>query len=393
MLLNTEDFRLAAKRRLPRFVFDYVDGSADDGHCLRRNRSDLDALTLTPRVLRDTSHIDMSVDVLGSRWSLPFGVAPVGLCGLVRPGGDAMLARAAARAGAPFVLSTASNMRLEDIRASAVDAVQWMQLYVMHREMAARIMQRARNAGYQALVLTVDVPVSGNRERDARNGFRVPFKPTVRLGWDLATHPRWAMRSLLGGPPNFANLTDQAVAGDSASVQAALLSRAMDRTLVWETLGWLRDHWRGPLLLKGVLHPEDARTALAHGVDGVIVSNHGGRQLDAAPSAISALPGVVAAIQGRVPVLMDSGIRRATDVAKAIALGASGVFLGRPLVFGLGAFGEKGVEAVFDVFRSDLERTMALLGVARLGQLVGTLPEDGTGHTDQRTLAGGSGRD
>lgn len=185
------------------------------------------------------------------------------------------------------------------------------------------------------------------------------------------------MRSLLSGPPNFANLTDQGMAGDSASMQAALLSRAMDRTLVWETLGWLRDHWKGPLLLKGVLHPEDARTALAHGVDGVIVSNHGGRQLDAAPSAISALPGVAAAIQGRIPVLMDSGIRRATDVAKAIALGANGVFLGRPLIFGLGAFGEAGVEAVFDLFRSDLERTMALLGVARLDQLPGTLPEGG----------------
>lgn len=184
MLLNSEDFRLAAKRYLPRFVFDYVDGAADDGHCLRRNRDDLNAITLTPRILRDTSHINMSVDVFGSRWSLPFGVAPVGLCGLVRPGGDLMLARAAARAGLPFVLSTAFNMRLEDIRASSVDAVQWMQLYVMHREMAARIVQRAYNAGYQALVLTVDVPVSGNRERDARNGFRLPIRPTARLGWD-----------------------------------------------------------------------------------------------------------------------------------------------------------------------------------------------------------------
>lgn len=374
MLLNSEDFRLAAKRYLPRFVFDYVDGAADDGHCLRRNRDDLNAITLTPRILRDTSHINMSVDVFGSRWSLPFGVAPVGLCGLVRPGGDLMLARAAARAGLPFVLSTASNMRLEDIRASSVDAVQWMQLYVMHREMAARIVQRAYNAGYQALVLTVDVPVSGNRERDARNGFRLPIRPTARLGWDLASHPRWSLRSLLSGPPSFANLTDPAMARSSASMQAALLSRAMDRTLVWDTLGWLRDSWKGPLLLKGVLHPEDARTALAYGVDGVIVSNHGGRQLDAAPSAISALPGVVEVIQGRIPVFMDSGIRRATDVAKAIALGATGVFLGRPLIFGLGVGGEAGVDAVVDVFRADLERTMALLGVARPAQLSETLP-------------------
>lgn len=377
MLLNSEDFRRAAQRRLPRFVFEYVDGSADDGQCLRRNRSDFDALTLTPRVLRDTSHLDTSVELFGSRWSLPFGVAPVGLCGLVRPGGDAMIARAAARAGVPYVLSTASNMRLEDIRASAVDAVQWMQLYVMNREMASRIVQRAHNAGYQALVLTVDVPVSGNRERDARNGFRVPIKPTAKLAWDLATHPRWSMKALLNGTPNFANLIDPSETGDSASMQAALLSRAMDRTLVWETLKWLRDQWKGPLLLKGVLHPDDARAALAHGVDGLIISNHGGRQLDVAPSAIAALPDVVAAIQGRIPVLLDSGVRRATDVAKAMALGAHGVFLGRPLVYGLGAFAEPGVEAVFHLFRADLERTMALLGVSQLDQLPQTLPAVG----------------
>lgn len=369
MLLNTEDFRREARKRLPRFVFDYVDGAADDGGCLRRNQGDLEALTLTPRVLRDTSRIDTSVEVFGSRWALPFGVAPTGLNGLVRAGGDAMIARAAARAGVPFLLSTASNMRLEDIRASATDAVQWMQLYVMHREMAARIVQRAHRAGYQALVLTVDVPVSGNRELDARNGFRVPLRPTARLGWDLATHPRWSMSTLLNGPPDFANLTDPGEDAGSASMQAALLARAMDRTLVWETLGWLRDHWKGPLLLKGILHADDARIALRCGVDGVIVSNHGGRQLDAAPSAITALPGVVAAVQGRIPVFMDSGIRRATHIAKAIALGAKAVFLGRPLLYGLAARGEAGVDAVFDMFRADLQRTMALLGAPRVDAL------------------------
>ncbi|WP_157269818.1 alpha-hydroxy acid oxidase [Azohydromonas aeria] len=369
MLLNTDDFRREARRRLPRFVFDYVDGAADDNSCLRRNHSDLDALTLTPRVLRDTSRIDTSIEVFGSRWALPFGVAPTGLNGLVRAGGDAMLARAAARNGVPFVLSTAANMRLEDIRATATDALQWMQLYVMHREMAARIVQRARQAGYQALVLTVDVPVSGNRELDARNSFRVPFRPTARLGWDLATHPRWSVSTLLNGPPDFANLADLGQSADSASMQAALLSRAMDRTLVWETLGWLRDHWKGPLLLKGVLHADDARAAVSYGVDGVIVSNHGGRQLDAAPSAISALPDVVAAVQGRIPVFMDSGIRRATHIAKAIALGAKAVFLGRPLLYGLAARGEAGVEAVITMFRDDLERNMALLGASQTEQL------------------------
>ncbi len=382
MLLNTDDFKREARKRLPRFVFDYVDGSADDGNCMRRNHSDLDALTLTPRVLRDTSRMDTSIDIFGSQWALPFGVAPTGLNGLVRPGGDALIARAAARAGVPFVLSTASNMRLEDIRATATDAVQWMQLYVMHREMAARIVQRAHKAGYQALVLTVDVPVSGNRELDARNGFRVPLKPTAKLGLDLATHPRWSVNTLLNGPPDFANLTDPGESAGSASMQAALLARAMDRTLVWETLSWLRDHWKGPLLLKGILHADDARTAVSYGVDGVIVSNHGGRQLDAAPSAISALPGVVAAVQGRIPVFMDSGIRRATHIAKAIALGAKAVFLGRPLLYGLAARGEAGVDAVFDMFRADLERTMALLGVARIEQLPLIEGQDQTGSAN-----------
>lgn len=377
MLLNTDDFRREARKRLPRFVFDYVDGGADDGSCLRRNHSDLEALTLTPRVLRDTSRLDTSVEVFGSRWALPFGVAPTGLNGLVRAGGDAMLARAAARTGVPFVLSTAANMRLEDTRAVARDAVQWMQLYVMHREQAARIVQRARQAGYQALVLTVDVPVSGNRELDARNGFRVPLRPTARLGWDLATHPRWSMSTLLNGPPNFANLAEPRQGADSASMQAALLARVMDRTLVWETLGWLRDHWSGPLLLKGVLHADDARAALRHGVDGIIVSNHGGRQLDAAPSAISALPHVVAAVQGRIPVFMDSGIRRATHVVKAIALGAKAVFLGRPLLYGLAARGEAGVEAVFGMFRADLERTMTLLGTPQIDQIAVSQRQDG----------------
>ena len=369
MLLNTEDFRLEARRRLPRFVFDYVDGAAEDGECLRRNRSDLDTLTLTPRVLRDTTTVDTSVEVFGRRWEVPFGIAPTGLNGLVRPGGDGALATAAEKAGAPFVLSTASNMRLEDVRAGAADGVQWMQLYVMHREMAQRIVQRAQRAGYQALVLTVDVPVSGYRELDVRNGFRMPFKPTARLAWDLLRHPRWSLRSARAGVPDFVNLTADGEAAGSASMQAALLARAMDRSLVWETLAWLRDHWHGPLLLKGVLSAQDARLALTHGVNGLIVSNHGGRQLDASPSAIAALPAVVDAVQDRMPVFMDSGIRRGSHIAKALALGATAVFVGRPVLFGLAAGGPAGVDAVLKSLTDELVRTMTLLGTPSLADL------------------------
>jgi len=369
MLLNTEDFRGRARKNLPRFVFDYIEGAADDGHCLRRNLSDLAAVELTPRVLRDTTTVDTSIEVFGRKWALPFGIAPMGLNGLVRPGGDGLLATAASRSGIPFALSTASNMRLEDVRAAAPESMQWMQLYVMHRDMAAQIVERAARAKYEALILTVDVPVSGNREADLRNGFRIPFKPTARLAWDVITRPRWSMRMLPGGAPDFANLTAAGGNAGSANMQAALLARAMDRSLVWETLAWLRGLWKGPLLLKGILHPDDARLALDHGVDGLIVSNHGGRQNDASPSAISALPRVVAAVGGRIPVFMDGGIRRGGDIAKALALGAKAAFVGRPALYGLAADGAAGAEAVVRLLAAELVRSMTLLGATSASAL------------------------
>jgi (S)-mandelate dehydrogenase len=369
MLLNADDWRREARRRLPRFVFDYVDGAADDGHCLRRNRTDLDAITLRPRVLRDTSTIDPGVEIFGQRWAMPVGVAPTGLNGLIRPGGDGLLASAAAGAGIPFTLSTASNAPLEQVRAGAAGGEQWMQLYVMHRQMAERIVRRAAAAGYRALVLTVDVPVSGNRELDLRNGFRLPFRPTPRLAWDVASHPRWALRLARHGAPDFANLRPDEGEPASAALQAALLARAMDRTLIWEHLAWLRELWKGPLLLKGILHAEDAQRAIDHGADGVIVSNHGGRQFDAAPSAIGALPAVVSAVAARIPVFMDGGVRRGSDIAKALALGAAAVFVGRPVLYALAAGGRDGASAWLQCLRDDLVRTMVLLGARGAAEL------------------------
>ncbi|MFP5472675.1 MAG: alpha-hydroxy acid oxidase [Gammaproteobacteria bacterium] len=369
MLLSAHDWRAAARRHLPRFVFDYIDGAADEGLCLQRNRADLDACTLKPRVLRDTSGLDIGVQLFGRRWTMPVGIAPTGLNGLIRPDGDRAIARSAAGAGIAFALSTASNTRLEDVRAAAPEGEQWMQLYVMHREMAERIVRRAQTAGYQALVLTVDVPVSGNRELDLRNGFRLPFNPTPRLALDVARHPGWALRMARHGAPDFANLRPDDGEAASPALQAALLARAMDRTLAWEQLGWLRELWKGPLLLKGILHAEDARRALDHGVDGLIVSNHGGRQLDASPSAISALPSVIAAVEERIPVLMDSGIRRGTDVAKALALGAKAVLVGRPVLYALATSGQPGVEAWLHTLREDLVRTMVLLGARNVDEL------------------------
>ena len=374
MKLNIDDYRQAAQRALPRFVYDYVAGAAEDELCLQRNRRDLEAITLSPRSLRDTAAASTAVQVFGRPWSAPFGVAPVGLIDVVRPRGDILAARAAGRAGLPYILSTASNSRLEDVR-QATDGPCWMQLYVMQdRGMADSILDRAREAGFEALVLTVDVPVGGYREKDVRHGFKLPFRPGPRLVLDMALHPGWLRRQALAGAPQFVNLAPTSGA-TSAQAQAALLSRTMDRSLVWEDLTWLRSKWDGPLLIKGLLHPQDARQALQHGVDGLIVSNHGGRQLDVAPSAISALPAIMDVVRDRVPVFIDSGFRRGADVAKALAWGAQGVFLGRPVAYGLAQGGEQGVASVLDIVAQELLRTMILLGASRPDELVQCLGE------------------
>ncbi|WP_076999416.1 alpha-hydroxy acid oxidase [Variovorax sp. KK3] len=369
MMLRIADFRTRARARLPRFVFDYVDGAAEDEECIVRNQTDLRALHLLPTCLRDTTRLDTAIEVFGQRWASPIGIAPIGFAGLVRRGADGALAQAAASLGLPFVLSTASNERLESVRASAPSGNQWLQLYVMSdRRIAEQMVKRAKDAAYGALVLTVDVPVSGMRERDHRNGFKLPFRPGLRTLADLVAHPAWSLSMAIGKSPGFVNLSE-GEAKASPQLQAALLARTMDRSLTWESLRWLRSLWDGPLLVKGLLHPEDAKHAIAHGVDGIVVSNHGGRQLDAAPSTISALPAVVHAVDGRVPVFVDSGFRRGSDVVKALALGARGVFIGRPAIWGLAANGQAGAAAALRLVSDEIERTMTLLGASRIDDL------------------------
>lgn len=368
MLIDVEDYHRRARHRLPRFVFDYVDGAAESERCMRRNREALDRMALLPRCLRDTRALDPSVKVFGRAWPQPFAVAPTGFNGLVRPDGDMMIARAAARMGLTFVQSTASNARLEQVAQEA--GPPWLQLYVMSdRSIAEQLVRRAKRSGSEALVLTVDVPVSGHRQRDVRNGFRLPFRPTPRALFNLLRHPGWIARIALNGLPQFVNLSETADSNGTAQAQAALLSRAIDRGLVWDSLAWLRRLWDGPMLLKGLLHPADARCALQHGVDGLIVSNHGGRQLDSAPSPIEVLPAIVSEVGHRMPVFVDSGFRSGADIAKALALGARAVFIGRPVLYGLAVDGEAGVHAVLQLLGEELARTMILIGAARIGDI------------------------
>jgi len=388
MNLNANDHRRQARRRLPRFAFDYVDGGAEDERCLRRNCDDLAALHLLPQVLRDTRNADTSITVFGQRWTMPSGIAPIGFAGLVRPHGDLLLARAAAAEGVPFVLSTASNDRLEAVRAAGLErnpqAQQWLQLYVMSdRAIAEQLVRRARSAGFGALVLTVDVAVSGMRERDVRNGFKLPFRFTPSTLFDLATHPAWSLSMASQGRlPSFVNLSETEGGGNSAQLQAAMLARSMDRTLVWEQLDWLRRLWDGPLILKGLLHPADAERAARSGVDGIVVSNHGGRQLDAAPSTISVLPRIVDAVAGRMPVFVDSGFRRGSDVVKALACGATAAFVGRAAVWGMASGAEAGCRGVLATLRDEIARTMILIGADATGDI-------SAGHLPARSLPQG----
>ena len=324
---------------------------------------------MRPSALVDVSHVDASIELFGRRHPLPLVIAPTGLNGLFWPDGDLALARAAAAANIPFAMSSASNARLERIPMET-GGVNWFQLYVMgDRKTAERMMTRARGSGYTALMLTVDVPVSGYRQRDLNNGFMLPFKLKPGLALDVALHPRWLTGLMRGGMPNFVNLADADSGETSIEAQAALLSRSLDPSLIWENLSWIRRHWPGTLLLKGILNPDDARLAEAHGVDGLIVSNHGGRQLDAAQASIEILPEIIAAVGDRLPVLVDSGFRRGTDIVKALALGAWAVLLGRATLYGLAADGERGVTAVLQLLAEDITRTLALMGTPGVGQL------------------------
>jgi L-lactate dehydrogenase (cytochrome)/(S)-mandelate dehydrogenase len=358
-----------ARRALPRPVFDFADGGAEDEWTLRRNERAFGDIALAPRPLNGASTRDLAVDLFGRRLSMPVLIGPTGLSGLFWPGGEIAAARAAAAAGTAYCLSHASVCTIEEMAASGA-APRWMQAFVYRdRGFTQEFVERAQAAGYDGLVLTVDNQLLGNRERDIRNGFTIPPRFGARDLAAMAGKLPWLMRMRRELPRvTFANYLRPGEASDIASI-AARMGSILDPSLSWRDVDWLRGLWKGPLLLKGVLHPDEAREAVKRGIDGLIVSNHGGRQLDGALATIDALPAIAAAVEGAIPILLDGGIRRGADVVKALALGAKACLIARPQLWGLAVAGEAGVAHVLETLRREIDRVMGLMGAARLDDI------------------------
>ena len=362
--LNLDDIREMARRKLPRIAFDFIDGGADDEHCLRRNREAFQQYRLLPRYLVDVASRDQSVVLLGRRYSSPFGISPTGLAGLFHPEADFLLARAAAKANIPFLLSSASNGALEDVAKAAPDHV-WFQMYCTSDEkINADLVRRASAAGVRVLVVSVDVPVNSNRERNRRNGFSRPFRMTPGVVLEALAHPAWVLRYLRsGGIPMMRNWQPYAPPGASATEVADMYGTLTPAPMVqWAHLQRIREAWPGPLVVKGLLHPDDARQASGMGVDALVVSNHGGRQLDAAPSPLEMLPAIRAAVGDDVELILDSGVRRGSDVVIARCLGAKFSLFGRPTLYGAAAAGEAGIERTLQIVRNEIDMVMAQIG-------------------------------
>lgn len=370
--LNIEDLRQMARKCLPRVAYDYLEGGAEDDVTLRENRAAFERIRLRPRTLVDVSGRSQQVEVFGKTFNMPFGVAPTGAAGLYCFEADIALARAAAAVGVPFVLSTASFTALERV-AQAAGGTRWFQLYMSkEREAAERLVTRARDAGYEALVVTTDVPVGANREYNRRNGFEIPFRLNLANMIAGALHPRWLLDVFLhtlldSGMPRFQNV-DHDVGGRIVSKNLSEF-RARRDALDWSDLRWLREIWPGKLMVKGILTAEDALLAAENGADGIFVSNHGGRQLDGAVSPIEVLPEIVAAAGDRLAIMVDSGFRRGTDIVKALALGADMVFVGRAPLYGAAAGGQAGIEHALGLLKSEVDRAMALIGCRRIEDL------------------------
>ena len=361
---SVSDYRALAKARLPHFLFEYLDGGSYDEVTLRRNVEDLKAIALKQRVLRDVSNIDLSAELLGKTWSLPVGLGPVGLSGLYARRGEVQAARAAAAANVPMILSTVSACSLREVAASG--NIPWFQLYfVKDRGFVADLIARANEEGSGALVLTVDLAVPGSRYRDARAA-----GSTLQRVPDLCMRPSWLWDvAITGRPISFGNL--EPIVGKRAPLAdfQKWIHDNFDASVSWKDVEWVRDQWKGPLIVKGILDPDDATEAVAHGADGIVVSNHGGRQLDGALSSARALPSIADAIGGKVPVLADGGVRSGLDVVRMLALGAHFVLLGRAWAYALAASGGAGVAHVLKLVEAEMRVAMALTGCTRIAEI------------------------
>jgi isopentenyl diphosphate isomerase/L-lactate dehydrogenase-like FMN-dependent dehydrogenase len=380
-VVNISDLRSAAKRRLPRVVFDYLDGGAEGEVTLRENCRIFDDVTFRPRHAVSHSSCDLGTTVLGHKISLPVMLAPVGYSRLMHPGGEVAAARAAGKAGTGYILSTISGHKLENVKAGSTGPV-FYQLYLMGGRAAAEAsIDRARRAGFAGLVLTIDTPVSGIRERDPRNGMKELLNPgffqKLPYAEQFLTHPGWLLSFLRdGGVPPLENVV---LPGKGPMPLTDIANALAASTATWKDLSWIREVWNGPIVVKGVLTGDDGRRAVDEGAAAIVVSNHGGRQLDCVSASLRALPEVVAAVNGRIEVLMDGGVRRGTDVVKALCLGARAVLCGRAYAYGLAAAGEAGVTRAIEILREDINRTLVLLGcpgIANLDSSYVRMPKD-----------------
>ena len=360
---SISDLRRVAQRRLPQFAFDFLDGGAEDEINLRRNQTAFQEIELVPRYLAGVSSPDTRTEIFGKTYSTPFGIAPMGFLNMAWPGADLAVARLAAAQNIPYMVSSASSTSLEDL-AQAADGNAWFQLYLSSMEgLDDELLGRAKSAGYKILVVTVDVPQPGKRDRDVRNGLNIPFRLTPVILADLVLHPRWSLETLMSGIPGFGNF-DKTLAGKTGSQSLSEIQNSLfSKDTVWDDLRRVRDKWHGPMLIKGVLHPDDAGKSIDAGCDAIVVSNHGGRQADYGPASIEALPAIASATNGKIPLLLDSGIRRGADIVRAKALGASLAFAGRAFAYGVAAGGTAGAQLSFDILQSELRSALGQLGI------------------------------
>jgi L-lactate dehydrogenase (cytochrome) len=362
-IVNVEDLRQIAGCTIPRAIFDYVDGGAYDEVTLRANRSDLESIRLRQRVMVDVSSRSLASSIVGQNVPIPVGLGPVAMAGLVHGNGEIHAAQAAHAFGVPYCLSTLSICSIEDVR-KVVEGSFWFQLYMMRdRGFVKSLMERAADAECSALVVTLDLQVQGQRNKDIKNGLTVPPRVTLRNALEIATRLPWAFKVLFGSRRTFGNLAGRLPGSEDLTTLAEWIANQFDPSMTWKDIDWVRGIWPGKLILKGLLDVDDAKTAASSGADAIVVSNHGGRQQDCAASSISMLPAIAAAVGSETEVLFDGGIRSGQDVLKALALGASGCLLGRAYMYGLGARGKAGVTQVLEIIRKELDVSLALAGV------------------------------